>query len=281
MTGTGRRHRPLISIVVATRDCAETIDRCFRSVVGQTYPHVELVVIDGGSTDGTVSIIERYETEIAYWETKPDRGIYDAWNKALDHVSGDWVLFLGADDQFAGAAALAGIEQAASEADPRIRVVYGELDTVARDGAVLRRDGEPWPNVRAAFRNGMSIPHSATLHRRQLFEIVGRFDESYRIAGDYELLLRELIDRDALFVPGVLVRKGAGGLSDRPDSRVLRLTEAERARRMHGLARGPVALAPAVIRARVREIFRRTLGPRAEATAHSMYRRLRGGRATR
>src|SRR3954447_3382690 len=114
---------PAITIVVATFNAGAILSRCLESVLAQDYPFVDLVVIDGGSTDGTIERIRGYGALIAYWESSPDNGVYDAWNKALRHVRGDWVCFLGADDRLAAAGAV-------SKMAPHLRgvperVVYG------------------------------------------------------------------------------------------------------------------------------------------------------------
>jgi hypothetical protein len=272
---------PTISVVIAVRNGAGTIQRALHSVHEQTYPAIELIVIDGASTDGTQAILGRDSAHLAYWESEPDRGVYHAWNKALRHVAGDWICFLGADDRFADADVLSRLVPHLSRAAPAARVVYAQVRLESPNASGVAVVGEPWDVVRRAFRRGMAIPHQATFHHAHLFAQRGNFDETFRIAGDYELLLRELVHRDPVFVPGVIaVEMGTSGLSSLPGNRVLRITEFERARRMHGLARGPVALAPAVIRARAREFVRRLFGPGAEATANSLYRRLRRG-ATR
>ena len=90
---------PRISVVIAVYNGAQTIQRALDSIFEQTYRDLEVVVIDGGSTDGTQAILEHNASQIAYWVSEPDRGVYNAWNKALDHVTGDWVCFLGADDR--------------------------------------------------------------------------------------------------------------------------------------------------------------------------------------
>ena len=89
---------PLISVVTAVFNCKSTLQQCLDSVAQQTYAHIELIVIDGGSTDGTVELIQANAQRIAYWISEPDRGIYNAWNKALAKATGDWICFLGTDD---------------------------------------------------------------------------------------------------------------------------------------------------------------------------------------
>ncbi|MDL5501794.1 MAG: glycosyltransferase, partial [Candidatus Methanoperedens sp.] len=77
---------------------AKTLQRCIDSVSNQSYLNKELIIIDGGSTDGTIEILRSSQDKITYWQSGPDNGIYDAWNKALDHARGDWICFLGSDD---------------------------------------------------------------------------------------------------------------------------------------------------------------------------------------
>lgn len=88
----------IVSIIIVTYNAANHLKACLESIVMQSYPALELVVIDGSSTDGTVEIIKSYSDPIHFWSSEPDKGIYDAMNKGLKHISGDWVYFLGADD---------------------------------------------------------------------------------------------------------------------------------------------------------------------------------------
>ncbi|MDA3897412.1 MAG: glycosyltransferase [Desulfobacteraceae bacterium] len=92
--------KPKISIIVVVFNGAQTLERCLYSVVHQIYPCKELIIMDGGSTDGSVELLKRYDSQIKYWESKPDRGIYHAWNKALEHAEGEWICFIGSDDFF-------------------------------------------------------------------------------------------------------------------------------------------------------------------------------------
>lgn len=89
---------PLITIITAVFNGAQSLEKCIFSVICQTYSNIEYIIIDGGSTDGSIEIIKKYEARIAYWVSERDRGIYDALNKGLQKASGDWVLVLGCDD---------------------------------------------------------------------------------------------------------------------------------------------------------------------------------------
>jgi glycosyltransferase involved in cell wall biosynthesis len=91
---------PLITVVTVVRNGEKTLERTMLSVINQTYPNVEYIVIDGASSDGTVDIIKRYEDQIDYWLSEPDEGIYDAMNKAMDIATGDWIIFMNGGDCF-------------------------------------------------------------------------------------------------------------------------------------------------------------------------------------
>ncbi|MEQ1667696.1 MAG: glycosyltransferase [Sulfuriferula sp.] len=88
---------PLISIIIAVYNGKATLQQCIDSVVQQTYSNKELIIIDGGSKDGTVELLEENRNKFSYWESEPDRGIYNAWNKGLTQAKGEWICFLGAD----------------------------------------------------------------------------------------------------------------------------------------------------------------------------------------
>lgn len=247
-----------ISVVVAVRDAADVLPRCLDSVIGQEYEDVDLVVIDGGSSDHTVDVIKSRANSMGFWVSEPDDGVYDAWNKALDHVVGEWVCFLGADDRLAQTSVLARL--APYLRDRRERVVYGITNVVDGDGRVAWAMGRPWPETRSALTREMSLPNPSLFYRRDLFEAHGRFDATYRIAGDYEFLLRELLTGEAYFVDEVITEMGAGGISQEPANRVASLREAARARRTHGIPTPPDWRSYQIYEAHIYALAHRRLG---------------------
>ncbi|MBI5006900.1 MAG: glycosyltransferase [Nitrosomonadales bacterium] len=227
--------QPLISVIVAVYNGDRTLQQCIDSFARQTYANKELIVIDGGSRDGTVGLIKANQGRIGYWISEPDRGIYNAWNKGLKQAKGEWICFLGADDSFRDERVLEHMAGALQALPPQVRIAYGRIMLVDADGKDLHCIGEPWQEARERFRQIMSIPHPGMMHRRTLFDEAGYFDESYRIAGDYELLLRELKTGEAHYIPDVVtVAMMQGGISSDPANGLLAMQEMRRAQRLHG-----------------------------------------------
>jgi glycosyltransferase involved in cell wall biosynthesis len=267
--------RPLISVIVATFNAAMTVERCIKSVSEQIYPHKELIMIDGGSTDGTVEILKQNSEKIRYWASEPDRGICHAWNKALSRASGEWICFLGADDWFWNETVLARIGEQLRTVPSGIRVVYGQNMLINGRGESLYPVGASWETVKRRFWAGMCLPHPGMMHHRSLFEQHGMFDESFRIAGDYELLLRELKHAEALFIPNLLIAGvRQGGISSKPDSALLVLSEARRAQRMHGQRLPPLLWIWSMAKVSLRLLLWRVFGERVTRSALDLGRQM-------
>lgn len=232
-------HFPLISIVIAVFNGVETLQQCINSIAMQTYPNKELIIIDGGSNDGTVALLMSNNQQINYWVSERDSGIYNAWNKGLSQANGAWICFLGADDFLWKEDVLLHIASELASMPADIRLVYGQIMLLNNQGESLHLLGEPWEAVRVRFQQTMCIPHPGLMHHRSLFEQRGKFDESFRIAGDYELLLRELKLAEARFLPNVVVvGMRQGGVSSTPENSFQMMQEMRRAQRIHGLRIG-------------------------------------------
>jgi glycosyltransferase involved in cell wall biosynthesis len=197
----------VVSIVIPVLNGAATLERCLNSVHAQSWPH-ELIVIDGGSSDLSVAILEAHAPRLAYWHSRPDRGVFHAWNQALDHVGGDWVLFLGADDYFVAPDSLARLARADDGAVDLITARAAIVDGLCR---VRRVVGRAW-SWEAMKRFQVTAP-GTTLHRTALFAGGARFDEWFRIAGDYAFFLSLGRRVRAAFVNEVVVAVGNAGLS--------------------------------------------------------------------
>jgi glycosyltransferase involved in cell wall biosynthesis len=220
---------PLISVITICKNAGEFIEQTITSVVAQTYPTLEYIVIDGGSVDGTQEIIRKYESRLAYWHSKPDRGIAHAFNLGLAQARGQWLVYLNADDFFLKPMV---IEQMVHHLlqNKDNDVVFGKIQSLTREprpqpAPFCKPIGRPWRWQ--DFRRFDSIPHPAAFINRHYFEQVGPFDESFHIAMDYELFLRARAELRARFVPLPLVGMRHGGQCAK--SLVNTLQEAKRA----------------------------------------------------
>ncbi len=271
-----RRGVPLISVVVATYNCADLLPACLDSILRQRYPHREVIVIDGGSRDGTVETIRSYAASIAHWESAPDKGVYDAWNKALALVKGDWICFLGADDRFHDESVLEKAVPFLEQCYPRSRFAYGCLNIVDVRGCIREVVKRPWPDIRDAFLAGtLMIPHTGSFHHRSLFQDYGTYDAAFRIAGDYDLLLRELRTADATYIAELtVVDMGDAGMSSSPGNMVLGLREIARARVKNGITKFSTGLAQRRLLAMAGALILRLFGRPAYNFFADTYRRL-------
>lgn len=225
---------PTFTIVIATYNAARTLQKCLDSVLSQSYSKKEIIIIDGASTDSTIELLRTNDAHLAYWESSPDQGIYDAWNKALPHSTGDWILFLGADDTLWSRDTLLSMASCLNSAFPAHFLAYGQIAAVDEGGRVIDVQGQPWEIAKRRFYNEMTLPHTAMFHHRKVFETYGAFDASFRIAGDYEFMLRVLRNSSPLFVGAeILVAMQQGGLSTAPRTSLLTYREFRRARKLH------------------------------------------------
>jgi glycosyltransferase involved in cell wall biosynthesis len=215
------REVPVVTVITAVLNAAGTIKSCIESVLRQDYPNLEHLVFDGGSSDGTVDVLRQYDDRIALWKSEPDRGVYDAWNKGLVEARGEWICFLGADDEFLPGAVSSYMALAAR--NPQAEYLSSRLTEVHSSG-YERTIGRAWSWRR--FSERMCTAHVGSMHRRSLFDRLGTYDISYPIVADYELLLRARDRLNAAYMPVITVMMRAGGASSTRKS----LQEAMRAK---------------------------------------------------
>jgi glycosyltransferase len=212
-----------ISVITAVYNRVATIGDALDSVRAQSWPDVEHVVIDGASTDGTLELLQARRDEIAVLVSEPDKGIYDALNKGIARATGDVIGLMHSDDLYADENVLADV--AAAFADPQIDAVYGDLDYVAQgDTSKVIRRWRSGAYTPALLLRGWMPPHPTLYLRRQVIARWGTFDASYRIAADYDAVLR-YFGRGNIrpaYIPRVLVKMRVGGESNRSLARILR-----------------------------------------------------------
>ena len=200
---------PLVTVVTAVFNGQLHIAGCLESVLGQDYPNIEHIVMDGGSSDGTVDVLRQYDDRIALWKSEPDNGVYDAWNKALAEARGEWICFLGVDDEFLPGAVSAYMALAAK--NPQAEYLSSWVRWVHPSG-YERTKGGPW--AWPEFSRWMCVAHVGSVHRRSLFDRLGVYDPSFGTAADYELLLRERGSLQAAYMSRVTAMMRAGGMTD-------------------------------------------------------------------
>jgi glycosyltransferase involved in cell wall biosynthesis len=211
--------QPLVTVITAVYNGRKYMAGCLESVLRQDYPNIEHIVLDGASNDGTVDVLRLYDDRIALWRSEPDSGVYDAWNKALAEARGEWICFLGVDDEFLPGAISAYMTLAAK--NPHAEYLCSKVRWVHPSG-YTRMLGQAW--TWRELSQWMCTAHVGSMHRRSLYDRVGTYDTSYRIVGDYELLLRARSQLSAAYMPVATVTMRAGGLGD------LRLAYLEQAR---------------------------------------------------
>lgn len=268
---------PKISIIIAVYNGSKTIQQCIDSVWQQSYQNKELIIIDGGSKDATVEMLKANHEKISYWISEPDRGIYNAWNKGLAKANGEWICFLGADDFFCENDALERVSVALQNIHSDIRLAYSRIMLFTVDGKQLFPVGEPWGKMKTLFKQGMCLPHQGVMHRRSLFEQNGNFDESFRIGGDYELMLRELKSAEAEFIPDIIaVAMRQGGLSSNPSSTIEAMRDIRRAQKMHGQNWPTPFWLAAMVRVYMRMLLWSFFGEKTTRKLLDMGRRIKG-----
>jgi glycosyltransferase involved in cell wall biosynthesis len=212
-----------ISIVTAVYNSRDTVEQALVSVLSQIHPAIELIVIDGASTDGSLDILERYRQYFGVFISESDGGIYDALNKGIQSATGDVIGFLHADDVLQNTEVLCKV--AAAFSDPKVDAVYGDLVYVARNNInnVLRYwRGGMYDDK--SFQRGWMPPHPTFYVRRSIFERLGGFDMRYCIAADYDLILRFLAVEKirSIYIPEVMVRMRVGGVSNKSLKSIVR-----------------------------------------------------------
>lgn len=226
-----------ISVITVCYNSARTLERALQSVAEQDWPTVEHIVIDGASTDRTKEILERFQSRLAYLVSEPDKGIYDAMNKGLAHATGDIICFLNADDQYASTDVLSMV--ASQMRDHNLDALMGDVG--------FFHEGNPSRMVRRYRSNrfhprrlawGWMPAHPALFLRKEVVQRVGQFKTDYRIAGDFEFIVRAFHGHALRYrhFPEVLVRMQTGGVSTGGWRAKIRLNqEVMRACRENGL----------------------------------------------
>lgn len=191
--------QPKISVVTVCYNAAATIEKTMLSVINQTYENIEYIIIDGGSTDGTVDIIKKYADRIAYWVSEPDKGIYDAMNKGIKVATGEWINFMNAGDSFVDETVLHKVFGNKN---------YSSYDAIYGDAYYLRTKGMEYVSGKKVcfIERNMPNTHQAFFVKTSKAKIIG-FDLSYKYASDYNMIYhtyRENNGGNILYIPIII-----------------------------------------------------------------------------
>lgn len=241
-----------ISLITVCYNSAATLEACIRSVEQQAYPELDYILVDGGSSDGTVEIIRRYAEKgvVSQWISEPDKGIYDAMNKGLAMAQGEVIGFLNADDLLAPlpgwpklegfhppqcTPTVLGMVAEVMQQYP-IDALYGDVSFI-KNGQIVRHYSSSgfYPEK---FARGYMPAHLSFYARKELYQKAGHFRTDFRIASDFDLLLRMMYVHQAktLYVPATMVHMSPGGVSNASwKSRVILNREIVKSCREHGL----------------------------------------------
>lgn len=188
-----------ITFITVCYNAIDTLEKTILSIINQTYPNIEYIIIDGASTDGTVDIIRKYEHKLTYWISEPDKGIYDAMNKGLKMATGDYVNFMNADDIL-------------------LHIPYEELEFISNDnlylglcGCILAENDriiKPYFNWRMKLRNG--LPHQALFYKKKY---ITEYDTKWKIVSDYNLNLLLYKTRNKILLSEEIISIHYAGIS--------------------------------------------------------------------
>jgi len=179
---------PLVSIITIVFNSEKYLEETIRSVIKQDYPRVEYIIVDGGSSDGSLEIIRKYEDRIARFVSEPDSGIADAMNKGVRMSSGEIIGIIHSDDYYADSTVLRRIAEAFAHS-PGVKALYGIQDYIdpATGKTLLTwgRESEP-----SEIKKRMYIPHPTLFVKKEVYDAIGLFRLDYRVAMDYEFAIR-------------------------------------------------------------------------------------------
>ncbi|MCF6149702.1 MAG: glycosyltransferase [Candidatus Kuenenia sp.] len=197
-----------VSVIIPSFNSAKTIEDTLKSIMGQNWPDIQIIIQDGGSTDNTKAIVTKYPTAISGWQSEPDNGIYDAMNKGIKRATGEIIAILNSDDAWLPGT-LDRVASAFSH-NPDVGIVSGSIEVWedSPDGAkvVLK-------SSLLYLHKGMTVQHPATFVRRTVYKRVGQFNTYYRIGADYDFVLRCLQENISwIILDNVLARMRAGGM---------------------------------------------------------------------
>ncbi|MBK9779787.1 MAG: glycosyltransferase [Anaerolineales bacterium] len=192
---------PLVTIVTPSFNQADYLEATIKSVLEQSYPHIEYIIMDGGSTDGSVDVIQKYAGKLRYWESAKDKGQTDAINKGFNRAKGDILAWLNSDDTYANPNAIADAVNFLV-ANPEVAMVYADCDFINEQGQVIGKFASRQTDY-AKLRTGyVHIPQQTMFFRARYWKELGPLDPSFYFAMDYDLWVRIARHAPIQYLPG-------------------------------------------------------------------------------
>jgi glycosyltransferase involved in cell wall biosynthesis len=190
---------PLVSIITPSFNQVRYLEATIQSVFSQDYPHIEYMIVDGGSDDGSVEVIKKYETKLAWWVSERDTGQTDAINKGFARAGGGILAWLNSDDTYEPRAVSAAVSYL--QENPQVGMVYGDCNFINEAGHVIGKFGSAQTSYRLLRQGYSHIPQQTMFFRADLWEQVGPLDPSFYFAMDYDLWTRIAARSEIRYVP--------------------------------------------------------------------------------
>jgi glycosyltransferase involved in cell wall biosynthesis len=207
---------PLITVITVVYNGAKYLEDTIKSVINQTYPNVEYIIIDGGSTDGTIDIIKNYEDYIDYWVSEPDKGIYDAMNKGIKVAIGEYFVFLCSDDIMINSWFINAINYTMKfsryKKNKENYYIYGNIVFLSKNKKILYKYNQLKDKL--VLKKEFIIPHSGSIISAKLFHSYSLYDDKYRIIGDYAWVLKVIENTSFLYIDSCQIEMRLGGTSN-------------------------------------------------------------------
>lgn len=178
-----------ISVITVNFNNRLGLEKTVGSVLAQDYSNIEYIVIDGGSTDGSKQIIQQHETNISFWVSEPDGGIYNAMNKAIRKATGEYLLFLNSGDYFCSSHVISAVFKEERHAD----LLVGRQKFVSSNGKVGVSPKLHAAEINMEYFLSSTLPHQATFIKRTLFSSCGLYDETYRVCADWVFWINAVV----------------------------------------------------------------------------------------
>ena len=257
--------QPLVSILTPSYNQGRFLEQTIQSVLSQDYPHLEYLIVDGGSTDGSLEIIQHYGPRLSWWVSEPDQGQTDALNKGFAHANGEIFAWLNSDDTYLPGAVSAAVSRL--QAHPEAALVYADANLVDEEGRIIGRFPSRQTNLNMMLRGSVHIPQQTAFFLARAWKQVSPLDPSFHFAMDYDLWVRLAKTAPLIYTPGLWANfrlHGAGKsvtMDDRCYPEMIRVYQRERGNGISPLSirwflrRTFYAWLPLRLRVRLRQIF--------------------------